>query len=88
MVLALRTGLPRLLSHLPRGLTSIGTSRLLPILYAMVVVELGNGMNKVLICGEIFFRMSRYGSSRCTVVGEKAGRQTAMYSAPSGSGVL
>ncbi len=27
-------------------------------------------------------------TSRCTEVGEKAGRQTAMYSAPSASGVL
>ena len=26
--------------------------------------------------------------SRCTIVGEKAGMQTAMYSAPSGDGVL
>jgi hypothetical protein len=26
--------------------------------------------------------------SRCTVSGEKAGRQTAMYSAPSGAGLL
>jgi NAD(P)-dependent dehydrogenase (short-subunit alcohol dehydrogenase family) len=30
----------------------------------------------------------RYVSSRCTVSGEKAGRQTATYSAPPGSGVL
>jgi hypothetical protein len=29
-----------------------------------------------------------YWSSRCTVAGENAGRHTAMYSAPSGSGVL
>jgi hypothetical protein len=30
----------------------------------------------------------RYSPSRCTVAGEKAGTQTAMYSAPPASGVL
>src|SRR3569833_870654 len=37
--------------------------------------------------GQPVTRVRRY-SSRCTVPGEKAGRQTAMYSAPSSSGEL
>ena len=46
--------LPRLLFLLPRGLTSSGTSRLLPILCLALRETGGNAMNKLLICSEMF----------------------------------
>jgi len=42
--------LPRLLFLLPRGLTSSGTSRLLPIVCSTLRKTDGNVMNKLLIC--------------------------------------
>ena len=46
--------LPRLLFLLLRGLTSSGTSRLLPIVYWVPRLVECIGMSKVLICGEMF----------------------------------
>ena len=46
--------LPRLLFLLPRGLTSSGTSRLLPIVYWGARKTGGNVMNKLLIWLEMF----------------------------------
>ena len=45
--------LPRLLFLLPRGLTSSGTSRLLPIVCLMFRKTGGNVMSKALIYGEM-----------------------------------
>ena len=45
--------LPRLLFSLTRGLTSSGTSRLLPIVCSMLRKTGGNVISKILICGEM-----------------------------------
>ena len=51
--------LPRLLFPLPRGLTSSGTSRLLPIVYWRGRKDGWIRMNKILIVREIFLEEER-----------------------------
>ena len=48
--------LPRLLFHLPRGLTSSWTSRLLPIVYSGARKTGGNVLTKALICEDMLAR--------------------------------
>jgi hypothetical protein len=64
--------LPRLLFLLPRGLTSSGTSRLLPILCSTLRKTGGNARNKLLIWLEMFLvgEQEQHGSEGSSDVGQ------------------